>query len=102
MQQHRSFGMPRRDQAGIRDVELVMQRLDVKDVKLLIRGGEFELHLGVAAARFHVTGTGKLRRMKGNRGHMRRKKSGSVKRLYKKKLEMAPGDAARIRRLIQP
>ena len=62
---------------------------------------KLKTHKG-AAARFHVTGTGKLRRMKGHRNHMRRKKPGSVKRLYKKKLELSPGDAARIKRRIQP
>jgi hypothetical protein len=31
---------------------------------------------------------------------MRRKKSGAVKRLYAKKLEVSPGDAARIRRVL--
>jgi large subunit ribosomal protein L35 len=60
---------------------------------------KLKTHKG-AAARFHVTGTGKLLRMKGNRGHMRRKKSGAVKRLYSKKLEVSPGDAARIRRVL--
>ena len=61
---------------------------------------KLKTHKG-AAARFHVTGTGKLRRMKGLRGHMRRKKPGNVKRQYSRKLEVSPGDAARIKRLIR-
>ncbi|MDP7578069.1 MAG: 50S ribosomal protein L35 [SAR202 cluster bacterium] len=60
---------------------------------------KLKTHKG-ASARFEVTGTGKLRRMKGSRGHMRRKKSGAVKRLYAKKLDVSPSDAARIRRII--
>ena len=31
-----------------------------------------------AAARFRITGTGKLRRMKGHRSHLRRKKAAKV------------------------
>ena len=60
---------------------------------------KLKTHKG-AAARFSFTGTGKVRRMKGHRGHMRRKKRGNTKRLFSKKLEVSPGDAARIERLI--
>jgi large subunit ribosomal protein L35 len=60
---------------------------------------KLKTHKG-AAARFRVTGTGKLMRMKGHRGHNRRKKPASVRRLFSHKLEVSPGDAARIRRLI--
>ena len=60
---------------------------------------KLKTHKG-AAARFRVTGTGKLVRMKGHRSHLRRKKPASVRRLYAKKLHVSPGDAPRIRRLL--
>ena len=60
---------------------------------------KLKTHKG-AAARFHVTGTGKLRRMKGHRNHMRRKKPARMRRVYSKKLEVSRGDALRIRRLL--
>jgi large subunit ribosomal protein L35 len=60
---------------------------------------KLKTHKG-AAARFRFTGTGKLRRMKGSRGHNRTKKPGNIRRLFSHKLEVSPGDAARIKRLI--
>jgi large subunit ribosomal protein L35 len=56
---------------------------------------KLKTHKG-AAARFSTTGTGKLRRMKGNRNKYRRKKPASVRRLYSRKVEASKGDAARI------
>ena len=47
-----------------------------------------------------MTGTGKLRRMKGHRSHLRRKKPAKVRRLYSKKLELSKGDESRIKRLL--
>ena len=61
---------------------------------------KLKTHKG-AAKRFSVTGTGKLRRMKGHRNHMRRKKTASVRRQYSQKLPVSKGDAGRIRRLLQ-
>ncbi len=60
---------------------------------------KLKTHKGVAR-RFHLTGTGKIRRMKGHRSHLRRKKSTSVKRLYSQKIEVAHSDEKRIRRLL--
>ncbi len=60
---------------------------------------KLKTHKGVAA-RFRVTGTGKLVRMKGHRSHLRRKKPPSVRRLYAKKLGVSPADAPRIRKLL--
>ena len=60
---------------------------------------KLKTHKG-AAARFHVTGTGKFLRMKGGGSHLRRKKSHRAKSLYDAKLPVSPGDAARLRRLM--
>lgn len=60
---------------------------------------KLKTHKG-AAARFRVTGTGKLRRMKGNRSHLRRKKPASVRRQYSQKLEVSQGDAKRVKRML--
>jgi large subunit ribosomal protein L35 len=53
-----------------------------------------------ASTRFSITGTGRLRRMKGHRNHMRRKKPASVRRQYSRKLEVSSGDAVRVRRMV--
>ena len=60
---------------------------------------KLKTHKG-ARARFKVTGTGKLRRMKGHRTHLRRKKPASVRRLYSRKLPVSDADAPRIKRLL--
>ncbi len=60
---------------------------------------KLKTHKG-AARRFHITGTGKLRRMKGHRSHLRRKKPANVRRLYGKKLKLSQGDEKKIRRLL--
>lgn len=60
---------------------------------------KLKTHKG-AAARFRVTGTGKLRRMKRNQSHLRRKKPKSVRRLYKKVLEVSKGTEGQIKRLL--
>ena len=60
---------------------------------------KLKTHKG-AAARFKITGTGKILRMKGNRTHLRRKKPASVRRLYSQKLDASKSDAQNIRRLI--
>jgi large subunit ribosomal protein L35 len=53
-----------------------------------------------ASRRFHVTGSGKIMRIKVGKSHLRRKKPGRVKRLYDGKLPLHPSDKARIKRLI--
>ena len=60
---------------------------------------KLKTHKG-AAARFRITGTGKLVRMKGHRSHLRRKKPANVRRLYAGKLPVSPADAPRIRQLL--
>ncbi|MCH8826602.1 MAG: 50S ribosomal protein L35 [Chloroflexi bacterium] len=60
---------------------------------------KLKTHKG-ARARFRITGTGKLVRMKGHRSHLRRKKPSRVKRLYSGKLEVSPADVPRIRKLL--
>ena len=60
---------------------------------------KLKTHKG-AAARFRITGTGKLVRMKGHKSHLRRKKPASVRRLYNGTLAVSPADAPRIRRLL--
>ena len=60
---------------------------------------KLKTHKG-AARRFRFTGTGKLRRMKGHRGHFRRKKPPNARRLFSKKLPVSPGDAAQVKRML--
>jgi large subunit ribosomal protein L35 len=60
---------------------------------------KLKTHKGVAA-RFRVTGTGKLLRMKGHRNHLRRKKPARVRRLYSRKLDVSKGDARQVKRLM--
>ena len=52
------------------------------------------------AKRFKITGTGKLRRLKGRRSHLRRKKSKRVRRSFDKDLPMDKVDQKRVRRLL--
>jgi large subunit ribosomal protein L35 len=52
------------------------------------------------AKRFSVTGTGKIRRLKGRRSHLRRRKAKRVKRGFDRQLEVeTSGEKARIKRL---
>ncbi|MBF8266643.1 MAG: ribosomal protein [Dehalococcoidia bacterium] len=60
---------------------------------------KLKTHKG-AKSRFHVTGTGKILRMKGHASHLRRKKPARVLRLYHRKLAVSPSDVARIKRLM--
>ena len=60
---------------------------------------KLKTHKG-ASDRFHVTGTGKILRMKGHRSHLRRKKPSRVLQLYHQKLEVNPSDLRRIRRVL--
>nr|MBC7244978.1 50S ribosomal protein L35 [Chloroflexota bacterium] len=53
------------------------------------------------AKRFHVTGTGKIMRLKGHRSHLRRRKAKRVQRLYDRKLEVETrGEKSRIKQLV--
>ena len=60
---------------------------------------KLKTHKG-AKARFHVTGTGKVLRMKGHRSHLRRKKPARVHRLYHKKREVSSSDLNRIHKVL--
>jgi large subunit ribosomal protein L35 len=60
---------------------------------------KLKTHKG-AAARFRITGTGKLRRMKRHQSHLRRKKPKSVRRLYKKTLEVSKGTEGHLKTLL--
>ena len=60
---------------------------------------KLKTHSG-ARKRFHVTGGGKVLRMKGNGSHLRRKKPGSVKRQYDKKLSVSSSDRRRLDRVM--
>jgi len=60
---------------------------------------KLKTHSG-AKKRFHVTGGGKVLRMKGARSHLRRKKSGFVKRQYDKKLAVSSSDRRRLARVM--
>ncbi len=60
---------------------------------------KLKTHKG-AAARIHVTGTGKLMRRKRMSSHLRRKKPNKVTRKYADKLLVDRKDISRLRRLI--
>ncbi len=60
---------------------------------------KIKTHKG-AAKRFSFTGTGKLRRTKGLKSHLRRRRAKRWKRLYDKMLPTDKSDEKRIRRLI--
>ena len=53
-----------------------------------------------AKARFSVTGTGKIMRMKGGKSHLRRNKSKRAKREYSEKLPLHPSFTNKVKRLI--
>ncbi len=60
---------------------------------------KLKTHKG-AAKRLKVTSTGKILRMKGYRGHLRRHRSKRSKELYDKMFPVSPADAPRVRRLV--
>jgi large subunit ribosomal protein L35 len=60
---------------------------------------KMKTHRG-AKKRFKVTGTGKLRRRKGNLNHILEKKSPRRKRRLSGETDLAPGDEPRIKRLL--
>lgn len=53
-----------------------------------------------AKARFSMTGTGKIMRMKGGKSHLRRNKSKRVKREYSEKLPLHPSFKTKVKRLL--
>lgn len=60
---------------------------------------KIKTHKG-AAKRFSFTSTGKLRRTKGLKSHLRRRRAKRWKRLYDKMLAMDKSDQKRVRRLL--
>ncbi len=60
---------------------------------------KIKTHKG-AQSRFHITGTGKILRMKIGKSHLRRRKPKRVKRLFDEKVALHASDRARIKRLI--
>jgi large subunit ribosomal protein L35 len=60
---------------------------------------KLKTHKG-AKSRFHVTGSGKIMRVKVGKSHLRRKKPARVKRLYDEMIEVKPADKSRLKRLL--
>lgn len=60
---------------------------------------KLKTHKG-AAARFHITGTGKIMQVKGGKSHLRRNKPKRVRRLFDETIPLDPANRARIRRLL--
>ena len=60
---------------------------------------KLKTHKG-AKARFQVTGSGKIMRMKGGSSHLRRNKPPRVKRQYGQKLPVSPVDRQKLSRLM--
>jgi large subunit ribosomal protein L35 len=60
---------------------------------------KMKIHRGTAK-RFHITGTGKIRRRKQGGNHLRRKKAKRVKRMYTKYLPVSDGEEKRVRRVL--
>jgi len=60
---------------------------------------KLKTHKG-AKSRFHITGSGKIMRVKGPKSHLRRRKAKRVKRLFDETIALHPSDRIRIKRLI--
>ena len=60
---------------------------------------KIKTHKG-AKSRFHITGSGKIMRMKGGKSHLRRRKSKRTKGLFDETVPLHPSDRKRIKRLI--
>ena len=60
---------------------------------------KLKTHKG-AKSRFHITGSGKIMRVKGGKSHLRRKKSARAKRLYDEMIPVDPADSPRLKRLM--
>ncbi|MEC9140244.1 MAG: 50S ribosomal protein L35 [Chloroflexota bacterium] len=53
-----------------------------------------------SASRIHITGTGKMMKLHGQRSHLRRKKTSDLKRGYDQKEPVAIGVVRRLRKLL--
>lgn len=60
---------------------------------------KLKTHKG-AKKRFHISGSGKIMRMKGGKSHLRRKKPAATRRLYDNKLVLNKADEKRIKPLL--
>ncbi len=60
---------------------------------------KIKTHKG-AKDRFHLTGTGKLMRVKGPKSHLRRNKANRTKRLFDETIPVHSKDKRRIKRLL--
>jgi len=60
---------------------------------------KLKTHKG-ARSRFHVTGSGKIMRVKGPKSHLRTKKAKRVRRQFDEMIELNPRDRKRVSRLI--
>jgi large subunit ribosomal protein L35 len=60
---------------------------------------KLKTHKG-ARSRFHITGSGKIMRVKGPKSHLRRRKAKRVRRLFDETIELHPSDRTRVKRLI--
>ncbi|UCH51182.1 MAG: 50S ribosomal protein L35 [Chloroflexota bacterium] len=60
---------------------------------------KLKTHKG-AKSRFHITGSGKIMRVKVGKSHLRRKKPARSKRLYDEMIPVQPADKARLKRLL--
>ena len=60
---------------------------------------KLKTHKG-ARSRFHITGTGKIMRMKGGKSHLRRNKSDRSRGLFDEMIPLSSRDRVRIQRLI--
>ncbi len=60
---------------------------------------KIKTHKG-AQSRFHITGSGKIMRVKGPKSHLRRRKSKRVRRLFDETIPLSVSDRIRIKRLI--
>ena len=60
---------------------------------------KIKTHKG-AKSRFHITGSGKIMRVKGPKSHLRRRKAKRVRGLFDEMIELNPRDRKRISRLM--
>ena len=60
---------------------------------------KLKTHKG-AKRRFHMTGSGKITQPKGNKSHLRRRKSRRAKALFSEMMEVHPSVRQRLRRLL--
>jgi large subunit ribosomal protein L35 len=60
---------------------------------------KLKTHKG-AKSRLHVTGTGKIMRVKVGKSHFRRRKPARTKRLYDEMIQVQSADKARLKKLL--